>query len=104
MQKYTSLLSEAQLTRTDLIKWNKFFSVLRVFSFLALLIVSIMAINGTAYLWFIAVALLLAFIVVFFLHERMLKKQRFNNAFILSLEQELEAFTGNNASFNGGME
>ena len=104
MLTYTSLLSEAQLTRTNLIKWNKFFSVLRVFSFLALLIVTIMAINGTAYLWFVAVALLLAFIVVFFLHERMLKKQRFNNAFILALEQELKACTGNNASFDGGME
>lgn len=104
MPIYTSLLSKAQSYRIILLKRNKLLSIFRVLSFIAFLVFSILALSETTFYWFLAGAMLIAFMVVFILHERMLKKQRFNNSYILALEQELEACNGQYASFDGGVE
>lgn len=104
MTTYTTLLTAARDDMAVLLKKNRLFSVLRVISFLILLLVVILAIKGLALFWVFAAIALLVFVFAFIIHERIHKKQKFNASLILALEQELQACSGNNTSFDGGIE
>lgn len=101
---YNVLLKDALLLKDKFLGKARIFSAARLFSFLLVVVFGILAYSGTSYLWYNSGAMLIAFIVLFVLHERMLKKQRFNNSFILTLNHEIEACKGEHASFDGGIE
>lgn len=101
---YNKLLKAALNLKDKFSGQARMFSAARLFSFLLIVIFGILAYSGTSYLWYNSGAMLIAFIVLFILHERMLKKQRFNNSFIQALNHEIEACNGQHASFDGGDE
>ena len=103
-ETYDELLKDALILKDKFSSRARIFSAARLFSFLLVITFGILAYSGTSYLWYNSGAMLIAFIVLFILHERMLKKQRFNNSFIQALNQEIEACKGEHASFDGGIE
>lgn len=103
-EAYNDLLKVALALKDKFLRKARLFSASRLISFLLIVVFGVLAFSGTIHYWFIAGAMLVAFIVLFILHERMLKKQRFNNSYILALEQELEACNGKHSSFDGGVE
>ncbi len=103
-EAYNDLLGVALALKYKFLREARLFSASRLISFLLIVVFSILAFSGSGYYWLIAGAMLIAFIVLFILHERMLKKQRFNKTLVLVLEQELEACKGNILSFDGGAE
>lgn len=101
---YNLLLKDALILKDKFSSQTRIFSAARLFSFLLIIIFGILAYSGTSYLWYNSGAMLVAFIVLFILHERLLKKQKFNNNFLLVLNHEIEACKGEHASFDGGIE
>jgi hypothetical protein len=101
---YNALLTNANALKTKFLREARLYSASRLISFLMIGGFGILAFSGANHYWYFAGAMLVVFIVLFILHERMLKKQRFNNTFILTLEQELEACNGKHSSFDGGIE
>ena len=101
---YNELLKDALNLKDKFSGKARMFSAARLFSFLLVVIFGILAYSGTSYLWYNSGAMFIAFIVLFILHERMLKKQRFNNNYIQALNHEIEACKGEHASFDGGIE
>ena len=101
---YNEFLKDALILKDKFLRQARMYSAARLLSFLLVVIFGILAYSGTSYLWFNAGAMLIAFAVLFFLHERMLKKQWFNNSYILALNHEIEACNGLHSSFDGGEE
>lgn len=101
---YNALITDANALKNKFLREARLYSAARLISFLLIVVFGVLAFSGTSYYWFIAGAMLVVFIVLFILHERMLKKQRFNNTLILTLKQELEACNGKHSSFDVGIE
>ena len=103
-ETYNELLKDALILKDKFSGKARMFSAARLFSFLLVVIFGILAYSGPGYLWYNSGAMFIAFIVLFILHERLLKKQKFNNNYILALNHEIEACKGEHASFDGGIE
>ena len=101
-ETYNSMLSASLLLQEKLLKNGKLFSAGRFIAFAGALALAIMAFVSASIWWWPAAVLFAGFIVLLVFHERMLRKQRFNDSCILALNQELEACKGIYTSFDGG--
>jgi hypothetical protein len=101
---YTQMLESCHSKKQQLIRNSRYFSVGRFSSFFLIISFVITAISLDELWWAPVLMMLTIFILLVILHEKLGRKQKFNEACIKALEHELEAAKGQYTSFDGGVE
>ncbi len=101
---YNEMLGNRLQLQQRLLRNGRFYAVSRFIVFIFIVASVIAAIALDTLWWWPASAMLTAFIVLVVLNEKLLDKQRFNDAVITAITQETRALSGQFTSFDGGSE
>lgn len=100
-ETYNRILEESLHLKMLLSKNATYFSVARLLVFLFAIVAGYLAITNNTVYWIFSVGFLAAFIWLMIRHIRVLEKQKFTDAYIEAVKQELEACKGDYSSFDG---
>lgn len=101
---YTQMLDGCLTKKQHFIRNSRYFSAGRFSSFILIISFIIAAISLNIFWWAPALIMLIIFILLIVLHEKLSRRQKFNDACINALVHEVEAVKGQYTSFNGGPE
>lgn len=100
-ESYSRILKESLNLKILLSKQATYYSVARLLVFLLIIVAGNLAFTKNSVFWIISVGLLAAFIWLMIRHIRVQGKQKFNDAYITAVKQEIEACNGDFSSFDG---
>lgn len=101
---YSSLYDNRLGSKQSLLRNGRYFSIARFIFFVLFLLSVAGAFAQDVFWWWPAGILLIIFVSLVLFHERLVNRQKFNDACITAIEQELEAINGRYSSFNDGNE
>jgi hypothetical protein len=101
---YSSIFEDRVKLKQKLFRDSRYFSIARFISFVFFLLSLMSALTLGIFWWWPACFLLIIFILLVVFHERLVNNQKFNDACITAIEQELEAINGKYTSFDDGGE
>lgn len=101
---YNEMLDTHLELQQKLIRNSRFYAVSRFSVFIIIISAVIAAFTVDSFWWWPACLLLIAFIVLVVLNEKLLDTQRFNDARITAIRQEIGVFQWQFSAFEGGSE